>query len=52
MPRSALICDGAARAGKRVGRPEEIAALASYLAGPQPGYMTGSSLTIDGGYIL
>lgn len=37
---------------KRVGRPEEIAALASYLAGPQPGYMTGSSLTIDGGYIL
>lgn len=30
----------------------EIAAPASYLAGSQSGYMTGSSLTIDGGYIL
>ncbi|MGV1792215.1 3-oxoacyl-ACP reductase family protein [Rhizobium sp. A37_96] len=37
---------------RRVGRPEEIAGLASYLAGPQSGYMTGSSLTIDGGYVL
>ncbi|TXI07063.1 MAG: 3-oxoacyl-ACP reductase FabG [Rhizobium sp.] len=37
---------------RRVGRPEEIAGLASYLAGPQSGYMTGSSLTIDGGFVL
>lgn len=36
----------------RVGQPEEIAALASYLAGPKSGYMTGASLTIDGGYVL
>ncbi|MET0744099.1 MAG: SDR family oxidoreductase [Microvirga sp.] len=36
----------------RVGRPEEIAALASYLASEDSGYMTGASLTIDGGYVL
>jgi 3-oxoacyl-[acyl-carrier protein] reductase len=34
----------------RYGRPEEIAALVAYLAGPEAGYVTGASLTIDGGY--
>ncbi|WP_426422329.1 SDR family oxidoreductase [Bradyrhizobium genosp. A] len=37
---------------KRIGEPGEIAALVSYLAGPESGYMTGASLTIDGGYVL
>ena len=37
---------------KRVGEPGEIAALVSYVAGPESGYMTGASLTIDGGYVL
>jgi 3-oxoacyl-[acyl-carrier protein] reductase len=37
---------------KRVGKPEEIAGLVSYLAGPDSRYMTGASLTIDGGYTL
>jgi 3-oxoacyl-[acyl-carrier protein] reductase len=37
---------------KRVGQPSEIAALASYLAGPESSYMTGASLTIDGGFVL
>ncbi len=36
----------------RVGQPREIAALVSYLAGQDSGYMTGSSLTIDGGFVL
>lgn len=36
----------------RMGRPDEIAALVSYLAGAEAGYMTGASLTIDGGYVL
>ncbi|PIM51603.1 oxidoreductase [Roseateles chitinivorans] len=36
----------------RMGRPDEIGALVSFLAGPESGYMTGTSLTIDGGYIL
>lgn len=37
---------------KRVGQPDEIAALASYLVSEKAGYMTGSSLTIDGGLVL
>ncbi|WP_342591924.1 SDR family oxidoreductase [Jiella sonneratiae] len=36
----------------RVGQGEEIAELVLYLAGPLSGYMTGSSLTIDGGFAL
>lgn len=37
---------------KRVGQPAEIAGLVSYLASRKSGYMTGASLTIDGGYVL
>ncbi|MDB6065530.1 MAG: oxidoreductase [Pedosphaera sp.] len=37
---------------KRVGEPREIATLVSYLANDESGYMTGSDLTIDGGFIL
>lgn len=37
---------------KRVGQPAEIGALAAYLTGPDSGYMTGASLTIDGGLSL
>ena len=37
---------------KRVGQPSEIAGLAAYLAGAESGYMTGASLTIDGGMSL
>lgn len=36
----------------RMGQPDEIVALVSYLACPEAGYMTGASLTIDGGYVL
>ena len=35
----------------RLGRPEEVAGLVAYLAGPTAGFITGSSLTIDGGYV-
>jgi 3-oxoacyl-[acyl-carrier protein] reductase len=34
----------------RIGRPDEIAGLVSWLTGPDAGYMTGASLTIDGGW--
>ncbi|URN98204.1 SDR family oxidoreductase [Leclercia adecarboxylata] len=37
---------------QRIGKPEEIASLAAWLAGESSGYMTGSSLTIDGGFVL
>ena len=34
----------------RYGRAEEVAAMVAYLAGPEAGYVTGASLTIDGGF--
>jgi 3-oxoacyl-[acyl-carrier protein] reductase len=37
---------------KRMGQPEEIASLVSHIAGRENGYMTGTSVTIDGGYVL
>lgn len=33
----------------RLGRPEEVAALAAYLASDESGFMTGTALQIDGG---
>ncbi|WP_262297770.1 SDR family NAD(P)-dependent oxidoreductase [Microvirga sesbaniae] len=37
---------------KRVADPAEIAGAVSYLARSESGYMTGASLTIDGGFVL
>jgi len=34
----------------RLGRPEDIAALAVYLAGDESSWMTGTALGVDGGY--
>ena len=34
----------------RYGRADEIAGLAAYLAGPEAAFITGASLTIDGGF--
>ena len=36
----------------RVGQPQEIAALAAYLAGDESKYMTGQALFIDGGMTM
>ena len=36
---------------RRMGEPEEVAALVAYLASGRAGIITGSSLTIDGGYV-
>ena len=36
----------------RVGQPEEVAALVAHVTGPEAGYMTGASLTIDGGWVI
>jgi 3-oxoacyl-[acyl-carrier protein] reductase len=35
----------------RLGRDTEIASLVAYLAGPESSFVTGASLTIDGGYL-
>ena len=34
----------------RYAAAEEIAALTTYLAGPEAGFVTGASWTIDGGF--
>ena len=34
----------------RIGKPEEVADLVAWLAGPGAGYMTGASLTMEGGW--
>lgn len=36
----------------RIGSPEEIAGLVAYLVGDEAGYMTGASLTVDGGFAI
>ncbi|HFC11061.1 MAG TPA: SDR family oxidoreductase [Candidatus Kaiserbacteria bacterium] len=35
---------------KRIGRPEEIAEMCLFLASEKVGYITGTSITVDGGY--
>jgi NAD(P)-dependent dehydrogenase (short-subunit alcohol dehydrogenase family) len=34
----------------RYGTPDEIAAMVAYLTGPEAGFVTGASSTIDGGF--
>jgi 3-oxoacyl-[acyl-carrier protein] reductase len=34
----------------RHGTPDEVADLVAHLAGPEAGFLTGASLTIDGGF--
>ncbi len=37
---------------KRIGRPEDVAALVAFLAGEDSGYMTGEVIRIDGGLTM
>jgi 3-oxoacyl-[acyl-carrier protein] reductase len=37
---------------KRAGRPEEIAGVAAFLAGPDATYITGQVITVDGGLTI
>ena len=50
-----LARDGHAVAAIALGRlqtPDDVAALVSYLAGPDSDYMTGQSVIIDGGIVM
>jgi NAD(P)-dependent dehydrogenase (short-subunit alcohol dehydrogenase family) len=37
---------------RRAGRPEEIAGVAAFLAGPDATYLTGQVITVDGGLTI
>lgn len=49
-PKQAYADMAATQALKRMGRPEEIAAAALYLASDEAAFVTGSALIIDGGW--
>ena len=36
----------------RIGRPEEIAKMVSFLAGPDAKYITGATIGVDGGFFM
>jgi 3-oxoacyl-[acyl-carrier protein] reductase len=36
---------------RRLGRPEELGAMAAFLASEQAGYVTGQAIAVDGGFI-
>jgi len=37
---------------QRFGTPEEVAALAAFLAGPDAGYITGQGFGVNGGSVM
>ena len=49
-PKKAYEEMAASQAQRRMGRPEEIAAAALYLAADESEFVTGSALIIDGGF--
>ncbi|MGH3401590.1 MAG: SDR family NAD(P)-dependent oxidoreductase [Streptosporangiaceae bacterium] len=50
-PEVAVVESAAGRPARRVGIPEDVAAAIAYLAGGESGYVTGTTLTVDGGWL-
>ena len=51
ITRNATLASGIAsmHALQRLGEPEDVAALAAFLVGPEAGYVTGQVIGVDGG---
>jgi NAD(P)-dependent dehydrogenase (short-subunit alcohol dehydrogenase family) len=49
LPDEAFLADAADRPLKRVGKPEDIAQAALYLASDASSFVTGTTLVVDGG---
>jgi len=48
-PTQRFLADAAQRPLRRIGRPEDIAHAALYLAGDESSFVTGTALVVDGG---
>jgi len=47
-----LMCPVSGVHSSRLGEPDEVATVALFLASAAAGYMTGSLVLVDGGYLL
>jgi 3-oxoacyl-[acyl-carrier protein] reductase len=43
--------DAAAKTMQQFGRLDILVVMVAYLVGPESGFVTGASMTIDGGYV-